>query len=71
MDVWQNLLLHVKVAILDVGNNCASAVLVVQKIHNLFTGGYNFHGRYEYIPLEDMQKSLEVCLNLVKIYAER
>ena len=38
---------------------------------NLFTGGYNFHGRYEYIPLEDMQKSLEVCLNLVKIYAER
>ena len=36
MDVWQNLLLHVKVAILDVGNNCASAVLVVQKIHHLF-----------------------------------
>ena len=36
---------------------------------NLFTGGYNFHGRYEYIPLEDMYKSYEVALNLVKIYA--
>ena len=36
---------------------------------NLFTGGYNFHGRYEYIPLEDMYKSYETALNLVKIYA--
>ena len=38
---------------------------------NLFTGGYNFHGRYEYIPLEDMQKSLEVVLNLVELYSNR
>ena len=38
---------------------------------NLFTGGYNFHGRYEYIPLEDMFKSYEVLLNLVDIYKDR
>lgn len=38
---------------------------------NLFTGGYNFHGRYEYIPLEDMQKALETVLNLVDIYKDR
>ncbi len=38
---------------------------------NLFTGGYNFHGRYEYIPLEDMQKSLETVLNIIDIYKER
>lgn len=38
---------------------------------NLFTGGYNFHGRYEYIPLEDMQKALEVALNLVDLYKDR
>ena len=38
---------------------------------NLFTGGYNFHGRYEYIPLEDMYKSYEVLLNLVDIYKDR
>lgn len=37
---------------------------------NLFTGGYNFHGRYEYIPLEDMEKSLQVALNLVSIYKD-
>ena len=38
---------------------------------NLFTGGYNFHGRYEYIPLEDMYKAYEVALNLVDIYKDR
>lgn len=38
---------------------------------NLFTGGYNFHGRYEYIPFEDMEKSLETVLNLVDIYKDR
>lgn len=38
---------------------------------NLFTGGYNFHGRYEYIPLEDMEKALETVLNLVSIYKDK
>ena len=38
---------------------------------NLFTGGYNFHGRYEYIPLEDMEKALETALNIVDIYKDR
>lgn len=31
---------------------------------NLFTGGHNYHGRYEYIPLESMQKAVEVIINL-------
>ena len=38
---------------------------------NLFTGGYNFHGRYEYIPLEDMQKAVEVLLNIVDLYKNK
>jgi len=31
---------------------------------NLFTGGHNYHGRYEYIPLESMEKAVEVIVNL-------
>jgi tripeptide aminopeptidase len=31
---------------------------------NLFTGGHNYHGRYEYIPLESMTKAVEVIINL-------
>ncbi len=34
---------------------------------NIFTGGHNFHGPYEYIPLESMVKATEVIVNLCKI----
>jgi len=36
---------------------------------NIFAGGHNFHGRYEYIPLESMQKAIEVIINIAKITA--
>ena len=32
---------------------------------NLCTGGYNFHGRFEYIPVEDMEKVTELLVKLV------
>ena len=32
---------------------------------NIFTGGHNFHGVYEYIPLQSMLKATEVIINLV------
>ena len=32
---------------------------------NLFTGGENFHGRFEYIPLEDMHKSVELLVQIL------
>ena len=31
---------------------------------NLFTGGHNYHGRFEYIPLQSMEKAVEVIINL-------
>jgi tripeptide aminopeptidase len=36
---------------------------------NIFTGGINFHGRYEYIPINSMNKAVEVILKLVEIYS--
>ena len=36
---------------------------------NLFTGGHNFHGPYEYIPISSMEKAVEmivcICKNIV------
>lgn len=32
---------------------------------NLFTGGENFHGRFEYIPVEDMEKCVEMLIYLL------
>lgn len=33
---------------------------------NLSTGGLNFHGRFEYIPVQSMDKMTEVLVNLLK-----
>ena len=33
---------------------------------NLCTGGYNFHGRFEYIPVEDMEKVVQLLIEIVK-----
>lgn len=38
---------------------------------NIFTGGHNFHGKMEFIPLESMEKSAKVILNIIKLNAER
>ena len=35
---------------------------------NIFTGGHNFHGKYEYIVLESMQKAVSVIVNIVRIF---
>lgn len=37
---------------------------------NLFTGGENFHGKYEFLSVETMQKALETLLNLVQKFVE-
>ena len=37
---------------------------------NLGTGGHAFHGPYEHITVEGMEKSVGVLLELIKIYAE-
>ncbi len=33
---------------------------------NLFTGGHNFHGKYEYIPVFAMEKAVEVILKIIE-----
>lgn len=37
---------------------------------NLSTGGHNFHGRKEYVPIESMEKMVQIILNLVDIYSK-
>ncbi|MDW7682129.1 MAG: M20/M25/M40 family metallo-hydrolase, partial [bacterium] len=38
---------------------------------NVFTGGHNFHSKLEWISVQDMQKAVEVIVNLVKIWEEK
>lgn len=34
---------------------------------NLFTGGHNFHGRYEYIPVHSMEKAVQVIVRVAEL----
>jgi tripeptide aminopeptidase len=36
---------------------------------NICTGGHNYHGRYEYIPVQSMEKVVELLIEIVKLYA--
>lgn len=38
---------------------------------NIFTGGYNYHGRYECISIHGMAKAVQVLIELVKLIAKR
>ena len=38
---------------------------------NIFAGGHNFHGRYEYVPVESMQKAVEVICKIAELTAEK
>jgi len=38
---------------------------------NIFAGGHNFHGRYEYVAVESMQKAIEVIVNIVQLVAKK
>tara|TARA_B100000929_G_C15478057_1_gene410204 strand:+ start:269 stop:1588 length:1320 start_codon:yes stop_codon:yes gene_type:complete len=38
---------------------------------NIFAGGHNFHGKYEYVPVESMQKAAEVIVKLAELTARK
>lgn len=38
---------------------------------NIFAGGHNFHGRYEYVPVESMLKAVEVIVNIARLVAKK
>ena len=38
---------------------------------NIFAGGHNFHGRYEYVPVESMIKATEVICKIAELTAKK
>ncbi|MDK2917323.1 MAG: tripeptide aminopeptidase [Candidatus Petromonas sp.] len=34
---------------------------------NIFTGGHNFHGKFEYIPIDSMKKASEVIVKIIEL----
>ncbi|ASF41023.1 peptidase T [Halobacillus halophilus] len=38
---------------------------------NIFTGGQNFHGKYEYISLDHMEKAVNVIVEIARLFEEK
>ena len=38
---------------------------------NLFAGGLNFHGRYEWVPVQSMQKAMMTVVKIIELCAKR
>ncbi len=37
---------------------------------NIFAGGHNFHGRYEYVPVQSMEKAVDVIVKIAELAAK-
>ncbi len=38
---------------------------------NIFAGGLNFHGRYEFVPIQSMKKAMRVIVEIARLVAEK
>lgn len=38
---------------------------------NIFAGGHNFHGKYEFLPAESMQKAVDVIVKICELTAQK
>jgi len=38
---------------------------------NIFAGGLNFHGRYEFVPIRSMEKATQVIVEIARLVAEK
>jgi len=38
---------------------------------NIFAGGLNFHGRFEFVPIQSMEKAMKVVVKIAQLVAER
>ena len=38
---------------------------------NIFAGGHNFHGRYEFVPIQSMEKARDIVIQIARLAAEK
>jgi len=38
---------------------------------NIFAGGHNFHGRYEFVPIQSMEKAVEVIVKIAELAVQK
>ena len=53
------------------GTDCAQLSFKGLPCPNLFAGGMNFHGRYEWVPVQSMEKAMMTVVRIIELVAQR
>jgi len=38
---------------------------------NIFTGGENYHGKFEYVSVDNMEKAVQVIIEIARLFEEK
>jgi tripeptide aminopeptidase len=71
MEAMRSLGIEPKVVPIRGGTDGARLSFMGLPTPNLFTGGHNFHGKYEFIPVESMKKAVEVIVKIIELYGKQ
>lgn len=71
MEAMRSLGIEPKVVPIRGGTDGARLSFMGLPTPNLFTGGHNFHGKYEFIPTHAMEKAVEVIVKIVELYGKK
>ena len=53
------------------GTDCAQLSFKGLPCPNIFAGGLNFHGRYEFVPIQSIEKAMHVVVKIAELTARR
>ena len=69
-DQYYNMRVKVKVQPIRGGTDGAQLSFKGLPCPNIFAGGMNMHGRYEYVPIPSMEKAMQTVIEICRIVAE-
>ncbi len=70
-DAMKNLDIEPKISPIRGGTDGSQLSYMGLPTPNIFTGGENFHGKYEYISVDNMVKATNVIIEIAKLFEER
>ena len=70
-DAFKNLEIEPNIVPVRGGTDGSQLSYMGMPTPNIFTGGENYHGKYEYISADNMEKATQVIIEAVKLFEER
>jgi tripeptide aminopeptidase len=70
-EAMKNLKIEPKISPIRGGTDGSQLSYMGLPTPNIFTGGENFHGRYEYISVDNMVKATNVIIEIIKLFEQK